>query len=91
MGLAKGREGAYMVWGPIKMNTPGTEHNPSGCLYLFGEPKEMNWCNKPRKPKSSYCEEHHAVCWVTPGTEAWRDEQKRNRAIIREYREAEAA
>ena len=78
--------GPRSLWGKR-----GRKVNPPGCLYLFGEPKEMNWCGKPRKPKSSYCEAHHAVCWVTPGTEAWRVEQKRNRAIAQEYRGAAAA
>lgn len=38
---------------------------PSGCRYIAGDPKgEWSYCNRPQKPGSAYCPEHHALCRV---------------------------
>ena len=33
------------------------------CQWLHGEPRERNFCGERVKRGSSYCAEHHAVCW----------------------------
>lgn len=36
----------------------------SGCQWLDGEPRERQFCGAPRLEDSSYCEAHHARCWI---------------------------
>lgn len=39
-------------------------HDPgNGCRYIAGEPRPALYCGHPRHDKSSFCPEHHAVCW----------------------------
>ncbi|MBN2752619.1 MAG: hypothetical protein JXQ84_07910 [Rhodospirillaceae bacterium] len=41
-------------------------HNPLGCRYIDGDPKGVwAYCNRPQRPGSPYCEEHHALCRVS--------------------------
>jgi hypothetical protein len=35
-----------------------------GCRYPFGD-QEYNFCGKARKERSSYCPEHHALCYIS--------------------------
>lgn len=41
-----------------------------GCQYIEGDPLELlrrkidPYCGKPRKDGSSYCAEHHKICWL---------------------------
>lgn len=39
----------------------------SRCQWVEGEPKERDFCGKPVKPGSSYCEHHHARCYYKKG------------------------
>lgn len=34
------------------------------CQWINGEPRDRSFCASPSKPGSSYCEQHHAVCYV---------------------------
>jgi len=37
----------------------------SECKYIHGDPLgEWSYCGKPTKKRSSYCYEHHAICYV---------------------------
>jgi hypothetical protein len=39
--------------------------DPVGCRYIAGDPKgAWSYCNRPQKPGSAYCAEHHALCRV---------------------------
>lgn len=40
---------------------------PRTCRYIHGEPNgaASDYCGKPVKPESSYCEYHHRVCHVS--------------------------
>lgn len=47
--------------------TPGFQAPaPRACQWLYGEPTERDFCGAPAKPGSSYCDEHHARCYVAP-------------------------
>ncbi len=37
-----------------------------GCRFIAGEPRgdESVYCNRPKRPMSSFCPHHHAVCWI---------------------------
>lgn len=45
----------------------GHEIGPNDCRYIFGDPGrggiETKFCGKPCKEGSSYCEEHHRLCF----------------------------
>lgn len=41
----------------------GAGWTPATCQWIEGEPRERNFCGKPAKAGSSYCEEHHKRCW----------------------------
>jgi len=46
---------------------PEGPHDPVGCRYIAGDPKgAWAYCNKPRRPGSPYCAEHHALCRLPP-------------------------
>ena len=34
------------------------------CQWLSGEPRARDFCGKPTLRDSSYCSEHHAICWI---------------------------
>jgi hypothetical protein len=46
---------------------PGDEQQDTGCAYLLGG-KTAKSCALPRRPRSSYCREHHALCHVGCGS-----------------------
>ena len=46
-----------------------TEDDP-GCAFVLDEPGGRRACGAPRRPASSYCPHHHAVCYVTSGSDA---------------------
>lgn len=50
------------------MPSPGNEQQDTGCAYLFGNGKTAKSCALPRRLRSSYCHEHHALCHVPCGT-----------------------
>ncbi len=35
-----------------------------GCQWLDGEPRQRQFCGAPTMDGSSYCETHHARCWI---------------------------
>lgn len=41
---------------------------PVGCRFIHGNVPGLRWryCQKPQRPGSMYCPEHHARCIVTP-------------------------
>jgi hypothetical protein len=49
-----------------------------GCAYVLDEPDRPRTCGAPRRRASSYCPQHHAVCYLTSGSEA---ELKRLREV----------
>ena len=50
----------------------------SGCNYPHGHPgtDTFHYCNEELKQGSSYCETHHAICWV-PIKKKEKDEESR--------------
>jgi hypothetical protein len=46
------------------------EYNDTGCAYLLGIDAAKRSCGLPRRPRSSYCREHHALCHLACGTSA---------------------
>jgi hypothetical protein len=45
----------------------------AGCAYLLEAGRRTQSCGLPRRPKSSYCREHHALCHIACGTSAEAD------------------
>jgi hypothetical protein len=46
-----------------------TDADARGCRHISGEPTPIRsglWCGAPCLRDSSYCEEHHFVCWTVP-------------------------
>jgi hypothetical protein len=41
-----------------------------GCAYLIGESGSHRICGAPRRPVSSYCPQHHALCHLANGSAA---------------------
>jgi hypothetical protein len=41
-----------------------------GCAYILGESASNRMCGAPRRPESSYCAEHHALCHLACGSPA---------------------
>jgi hypothetical protein len=48
-------------------------HEDPGCAYPLGVGKPARSCGLPRRPKSSYCQDHHVLCHVACGTSAEAD------------------
>lgn len=44
------------------MKTP-IELENNECRFPFGEDAPFLFCAEVKKPGSSYCAEHHAMCW----------------------------
>lgn len=56
---------------PLRRALPpvrGTLSPHKACQFIPGEPAgaETVFCCAPVRPGSSYCAEHHAVCWIIP-------------------------
>lgn len=51
-----------------------------GCAYVLDEPDGRRTCGAARRPASSYCPCHHAVCYLVSGS----------KAEVRRLREVEA-
>jgi hypothetical protein len=47
-----------------------SENDSAGCAYLLGAHSTAPSCGRPRRPRSSYCDRHHALCHVANGTVA---------------------
>jgi hypothetical protein len=45
-------------------------NDAGGCAYLLGVHVTAPNCGRPRRLRSSYCEEHHALCHVASGSTA---------------------
>src|SRR5436190_287824 len=41
-----------------------------GCAYLIEEAAGQRSCGAPRRPFSSYCPQHHSLCYVVCGSKA---------------------
>jgi hypothetical protein len=41
-----------------------------GCAYVLSEANGHRTCGAPRRRASSYCPRHHAVCYISSGTNA---------------------
>lgn len=40
-------------------------HSVEGCRFIIGDvTMPPNWCNKPRRENSSYCEAHHQLTHI---------------------------
>jgi hypothetical protein len=50
-----------------EMPSPLNEQEGIGCAYLLRAERS---CGLPRRPRSSYCPQHHALCHVAHGTRA---------------------
>jgi hypothetical protein len=44
-----------------------------GCAYVLETGRSTQSCGLPRRAKSSYCREHHALCHIACGTSAEAD------------------
>jgi hypothetical protein len=44
--------------------------NEPGCAFVLDEPGGRRACGAPRRPASSYCPDHHAICYVISGSHA---------------------
>ena len=43
-----------------------SSREPEGCRYIHGDPKgAWSYCNRPQRPGSPYCAEHHALNRLT--------------------------
>jgi hypothetical protein len=56
----------------------GNGSGHKGCAFVIETPKGRENCGAPRRPASSYCPEHHAVCYIVCGSKA---EVKRLREV----------
>lgn len=52
------------------MISPTSEHDGAGCAYLLGAHSTAPSCGRPRRTRSSYCDQHHALCHLASGTAA---------------------
>jgi hypothetical protein len=50
--------------------SPEKERDDHGCAYLLDTEETARSCGLPRRPRSSYCSRHHALCHVACGTSA---------------------
>lgn len=41
-----------------------------GCAYILDEANGRRVCGTPRRQASSYCPRHHAICYISSGTNA---------------------
>lgn len=65
-------EGRRALKFPIRTGIPlGPRHKT--CQWLHGEPEQRDFCAAPVKADSSYCETHHARCYLKPKTELTED------------------
>ena len=49
-----------------------------GCAYLVNGPRGSAYCGAPRQASSSYCSDHHSLCYIACGSNA---EAKRLREV----------
>ncbi|ABC22939.1 hypothetical protein [Rhodospirillum rubrum] len=56
-------------------------HRFDRCQYLSGDPARRSFCDRPVRPGSAYCPDHHRLCHPPPGSGAYR-------RVLREFREA---
>jgi hypothetical protein len=63
--------------------SPGDLQDDAGCAYPVGEGKTGKTCALPRRSRSSYCPQHHALCHVACGTSAEADRLREVEALAR--------
>jgi hypothetical protein len=49
---------------------PDDRRDDPGCAYLLDAEHTAISCGLPRRPRSSYCAKHHALCHIACGTTA---------------------
>ena len=49
---------------------PDSIEDDPGCSFVLDEPGARRLCGAPRRRASSYCPDHHAVCYVVSGSAA---------------------
>ena len=42
----------------------------AGCAYVLDDPDGRRACGAPRRLASSYCLQHHALCYIVSGSKA---------------------
>ena len=55
----------------------------SGCAFPLGADDAPIPCGAPRRPRSSFCPEHHALCHVPPGSRSERRAFAEEEALAR--------
>jgi hypothetical protein len=60
---------------------PEAFEGDDGCAYLIGESGSHRICGAPRRPVSSYCPQHHALCHLANGSAAEADRIREVEAI----------
>lgn len=58
-------KGKFEYGGKIRARLKCDGPSPKTCQWLYGEPKERDFCKLQAKAESSYCEGHHNICYVT--------------------------
>lgn len=48
---------------PIRTDIP-LGKRPATCQYIYGEPRDRDFCKNPVRKKSPYCEGHHEICHI---------------------------
>ena len=54
----------------IKPSREREVSDDDGCSYVLDEADGRRTCGAPRRQASSYCQRHHAVCYISSGTNA---------------------
>jgi hypothetical protein len=57
----------------------------SGCAFPLGADDAPIPCGAPRRPRSSFCPEHHALCHVSPGSRSERRALAEEEALARAF------
>ena len=59
------------------------DQEDSGCAFPLGADDAPVPCGAPRRPRSSFCPEHHALCHVPPGSRSERQAFAEEEALAR--------
>ncbi len=62
---------------------PADVPGDTGCAYLIGNDDTAKNCALPCRPRSSYCQEHHALCHLACGTSAEADRLREVETLAR--------
>src|SRR5438067_2198695 len=53
----------------------------AGCAYVLEEPDGRHNCGATRRPSSSYCPQHHSICYLVSGSKAELDRLREVEAL----------